>query len=75
MKIKCIIFDKDNTLTEPDNKTYFNENIKNGIIKDCLNFFDYSQVGVVSNGIDNYSEKDIAVLETNLGIKLIKTNS
>ena len=73
--IRHIIFDKDNTLTAPYARRYFNEEIEGAMLRDCKVVFGRENVAILSNSAgskDDPGHKEAKVIEETLGLPVIR---
>lgn len=61
--LRYIVFDKDNTLTEPYARTFFNGNIESAILKECKVAFGAANVAVLSNSVGSKDDPGYAEAE------------
>ena len=73
--IKYVVFDKDNTLTEPYVDEYFNEDLQRGILKECEKAFKIDNMAILSNSVgskDDPEGREAKKVERTLGLKVIR---
>ena len=56
--IRHIVFDKDNTLTAPFERKYFNIEIENAVENKCKKVFGASNVAILSNSVGSKDDKN-----------------
>jgi len=73
--VRYIVFDKDNTLTAPYSRTYFNKEIENAMLNNCKAAFGIKNMAVLSNSVGSKDDPDYAeakIVEESLGISVIR---
>ena len=73
--IKFIVFDKDNTLTVPYVREYFDKTLEEAIISDCQRIFGEENTALLSNSVgsrDDPENKEAKIVEKTLGLQVIR---
>ena len=73
--IRFVVFDKDNTLTKPYERHFFNDKIKRAVMQDCIKSFGPANVAILSNSAgskDDVGYKEANEIETTMGLKVIR---
>ena len=73
--VRYIIFDKDNTLTEPYARNYFNKAIEDAMLKECQQAFGIKNMALLSNSVgskDDPEHSEAKTVESTLGISVIR---
>uniref|UniRef100_A0A7S3HZI1 Uncharacterized protein n=1 Tax=Favella ehrenbergii TaxID=182087 RepID=A0A7S3HZI1_9SPIT len=73
--IRHIVFDKDNTLTQPYTRDYFNKEIEHALLKECKEVFGEANVAILSNSAGSRDDPDHAeakVIEQSLKLPVIR---
>lgn len=73
--IRYIVFDKDNTLTAPYERSYFSPEIEKAVLQDCREAFGDHNMAILSNSVGSKDDKgnvEAQAVEKTLGMKVIK---
>ena len=73
--IRYVIFDKDNTLTEPYSHAYFNERVRHAILEECKGAFGIKNIAMLSNSVGSKDDKgnhEARAVEKSMEIAVIR---